>query len=980
MRPANASAACVLLLFGAAAPTSGAGQAGAGDANAGQADAARAGAVHANAAQADAAHADASKSDPLASALVEKRALQARESWWSWKPIEVTAAPAVQNAAWCRNPIDWYILAKLEAKGIAPAPEATREALIRRASFDLTGLPPTPEEVRAFVADTRADAYEQLVDRLLSSPRYGEKWARHWLDLVRYADTNGFERDSDKPAAWKYRDWVVRALNEDKPYDRFVLEQLAGDELPDRDYSTLVATGYYRLGMWDDEVPDLQQALADDMDGIVDVTARTFLGIGLGCARCHDHKGDPIPQKDYYRFAAFFAGVKPYKASPFNSIEADNVLRMVRKDFGHADPETERAAYAAQRAETIAGLDAIERAAGLAAGATQGQIVDRAPADGLVAWFAFEDERGAIARNSVAAPSATTPDAKVRDAGFGADGRFGHAFTFDAGDDRVEVRRPVQDDFTVSFWFKTTDVGGGSDSDRRWFLGKGLVDGEVPGIVRDWGVSLVANGYVSAGSGAPETFISSGPGYNDGAWHHVSFTRSRASGEIALWVDGVRTDAKTGSKDALDSPDVIAIGTMKPDAHPFAGTIDEVRFYSRVLDADELRSIATGLSPAAAAERVLAAGDPKTLAKWKLLRQALVEMTPPDWKGETVLAVREESAPRESHVMIRGSPHALGEAVEPAVPLIAARFAPELPVARPHEESSGRRLALARWIADRRNALALRTLANRLWQHHFGIGICPTSNDLGKFGESPTNPQLLDYLAAQVVEQGWSLKKMHRLMMTSAAYRMSSVPGADALAKDAGNELLSRYRMRRLTAEELRDGMLAAAGTLSTEMGGPGVRPPMPAEVLATSSRPDEVWAVTPERTWTRRSLYIHLKRSLQHPLLSVFDLADVDGACPVRFATVQPTQALSMINGALTNGIAADLARRVARERPGDLRAQLAYARQLTAGHAPEAVELSEAEAFIAELRTRDKMSEEQALSAYCLVLFNLNEFLAID
>jgi len=337
-----------------------------------------------------------------AARAIEQRAAKAKDTWWSWKPLAAPAPPAVREGAWVRSPIDRFVLARLEAAGVEHAAEASREVLVRRATFDLTGLPPTPEEVRAFVSDTRPDAWERLIDRLLASPEYGVKWARHWLDLVRYADTNGFERDGEKTSAWKYRDWVVRAFNEDKPYNRFVVEQLAGDELPDRDYSTLLATGYYRLGMWDDEVPDLQQALADDMDGIVDVTARTFLGVGLGCARCHDHKGDPIPQKDYYRFAAFFAGVKPYKSSPFNSIDAESVLRMVRTDFGHADPEAERAAYVAKRAALIAGIGAIERDAEAGADAAGSAFVDRAPGNGLVAHFAFEDAQTATARNSVA--------------------------------------------------------------------------------------------------------------------------------------------------------------------------------------------------------------------------------------------------------------------------------------------------------------------------------------------------------------------------------------------------------------------------------------------------------------------------------------------------------------------------------------------------------------------------------------------------
>ena len=910
--------------------------------------------------------------------LVHKRALSARESWWSWKPLVAPSPPSVREAAWVRTPIDRFVLARLEAEGIEHAPEASREALIRRATFDLTGLPPTPDDVRAFVADARPDAWQRLIDRLLASPEYGVRWARHWLDLVRYADTNGFERDGEKTAAWKYRDWVVQAFNSDKPYDRFVIEQLAGDELPDREYSTLVATGYYRLGMWDDEVPDLKQAVADDMDGIVDVTARTFLGIGLGCARCHDHKGDPIPQRDYYRFAAFFAGVKPYKSSPFNSIDAESVLRSVRRDFGHADPEAERAQYAATRAALVAEIAAIERSAAAGADAPSGAFVDRAPAEGLVAHFAFEDDRCAEARNSVAGSPAGT--AHVRDAGFGAEGRIGRAFRFDGGDDRVTVDRPVQDSFTASFWFRTTDVGGGSETDRRWFLGKGLVDGEVPGIVRDWGISLVANGFVSAGSGDPETFVSSGPGHNDGQWHHVAFTRDRGTGRIALWVDGAPAGEATGSKARLDTPKVISVGTLQPDAHPFTGTIDELRFYDRVLRDDEIRAMATGTADDGAGARLMAARPADEAARWTQMRAQLAAMRPPEWQGETVLAVREGDAPRETHVMLRGSPHALGERVEPGVPVIAARSEPALPASRSHGESSGRRLALAKWIADPGNALALRTVANRLWQHHFGTGLCPTPNDLGKLGEEPVDPAFLDWLAAQLPANGWSLKAMHRLIMQSAAYRMSSVPTASALAKDAPNALLSRFRMRRLGAEELRDAMLASAGTLSAERGGAPVRPPMPAEVLATSSRPEEAWPLTPEGTWTRRTLYVQIKRSLQHPLLSVFDMADMDSPCPVRFATVQPTQALSMFNGELANTMARDLAARVMRERPGDLRAQLAWAREITSGRAAPAQDVDDAEAFIAEMRSRDSMDDARAMQAYCLVLLNLNDFLTVD
>ena len=910
----------------------------------------------------------------LAEETIIKRAQNARDSWWAYKELVAPAAPAVRDAAWCRSDIDRFLLAKMEAKGLRPAPEADRVALIRRAAFDLTGLPPTPAEIDAFVADQSPDAYERLVDRLLASPHYGEKWARHWLDLVRYADTNGFERDSDKEAAWKYRDFVVRAFNSDMPYPRFVRAQIAGDELPDRDFDTLVATGFYRLGLWDDEVPDLKQALADDMDGIVDTTARTFLGIAMNCARCHDHKGDPIRIREYYQFAAFFAGVAPYKESPFNSIEADNVLRMVRRDFGRADPEAEIAAYIARREALVGEIRALEAKSGRA---TLDAFPDSAPSEGLVAHLRFEDPKSATAANAV--PGGTT--ANVRDAGFEANGIIGRAFRFDGGDDRVEIERPIGDDFTISFFFRSTDVGGGSDSDRRWFLGKGLVDGEIPGIVRDFGVSYIANGYISAGTGDPETFVSSGPGHNDGRWHHVAFTRSRKTGDITLFVDGTPVDRARGSKARLDAPRKLSIGAMLPGGGAFSGDIDEVRFYDRVLDDADVRAMAFGLTRPEAVRADLAAKAGDDAAKrYDELHAQLAALRPPDWQGETVLAVREHGTSRETRVMQRGNPHALGDVVEPAVPLVAARFEPAAAVKPAHGESAGLRLALADWIVDPRNALAWRTIANRVWQHHFNDGIVPTPNDFGRFGEPPTNPELLDHLAVRLLAHGGSLKAMHREIMLSSAYRMSSVPSEEALAKDAPNELLTRFRMRRLTAEELRDAMLVANGTFNAAVGGPPVLPPMPREVLETSSRPNEVWPLTPEESWTRRSLYIKLKRSLQHPLLSSFDLADLDSPCPERFATVVPTQSLSMMNGDLTNEEAAKLARRLEREHPGDVRAQIALGRRLTSGRAPDAREIDEAIAFLAELKAREGLDDAKALDSLCLVLFNMNEFLYID
>ena len=911
---------------------------------------------------------------------LERKAIASRESWWAYRPLSTAPPPAVRDETWCRNGVDRFILAPIEAKQLAPALEADRVALLRRASFDLIGLPPTPEEVAQFLADDQDGAFERVLDRLLASEQYGVRWGRHWLDIVRYADTNGFERDSEKSGAWKYRDFVVDAFNADMPYAQFVTAQLAGDELESRDFNSLVATGFYRLGVWDDEVPDLAQAQADDMDGIVDTTARAFLGISLGCARCHDHKGDPIAQSEYYEFAAWFAGVAQYKTSPFSSLEADNIFRMVRRDFGTAEPEAEIRAFKSSYAELAGELQGME------IDATEGAkddvaslLLARAPTDGLVAYFPFDDARDPLARNY--ARRIDAQHATVRDATFGVEGRVGTALRFDGGDDRVELARPVSDDFTISFFFRTTDVGGSSDTDRRWFRGKGFVDSEVPGIVRDFGISFIGNGFVSAGVGAPETFVSSGPGYNDGSWHHVAFTRLISTGEIELFVDGFSVAQARGNTERLTASKRIAIGAMQPGGGPFNGDLDEIRFYDRALSHEEVRAMARGLRDESSARASIQTrlGE-SAVARAKSLHDQLAALTPPSWEGETVLVVKEDDTPRVTHVMLRGSPHSLGAQVEPNVPAIAERIAPDAPMELADGASSGRRLALSRWITDSRNALAWRTIANRVWQHHFGVGLCPTPNDFGRLGELPTHPELLDFLATELIASGGSLKALHRTIMSSATYRMSSVPNARALADDAPNTLLTRTRMRRLGAEELRDAMLSVNGTLNPKMGGEPVRPPLPAEVLATASRPGEVWPLTPEESWTRRSLYIMLKRSLQHPLLSAFDLADLDSSCPVRFQTVVPTQALSMLNGQMTNEEARKFAQRLERECPGDLRAQVSRGRLLTSGRVPSEVEVDEAVAFMDELVTRDGCSRAAAMANFCLVLFNLNEFLYID
>jgi len=591
---------------------------------------------------------------------------QAKDSW-SYRPVSRPPVPAVKNQGWCRTPIDAFILARLEAARLAPSRPADRVTLIRRLRFDLTGLPPTPEEVDDFVADQAADAYERLVDRLLESPQHGEAWGRHWLDLVRYGETNGYERDSAKPLAWRYRDYVIDALNHDKPYDRFVREQLAGDEIAPGSAEPLIATGFYRLGIWDDEPADRPLAHYDGLDNVLSTAGQVFLGMSINCARCHDHKVDPISQREYYRLLAFFADV--------------------------------------------------------------------------------------------------------------------------------------------------------TDQD-----GKNL--------------------------------------------------------KKAVDCSGRRID---------------------------------------------------------------------------------------------VMCVSERGR-ADTHVLLRGNPNLRGDAVEPGVPAVLADGVPTF------VRGPGRRRALAEWLTGPRNPRTARAFVNRLWQYHFGRGIVPTSNDFGGLGEPPSHPELLDWLAAEFIEGGWSIKRIHRLIVLSSTYRMSSHGSTRGLAVDPSNRWMWRFPMRRKSAEEIRDAVLSASGTLNLKAGGPSICPPIPRAVLAGQSVPGQGWKTSPPAEASRRSVYVHIKRSLLVPILAIHDAADTDTSCPVRYTTTVPTQALGLLNGEFSNEQAAHLALRIRREAPGSIDAQVRRAVRLTTAREPTSDEVHGDADFIRKLMADARLDPQAALEQYCLLLLSANEFVYLD
>jgi mono/diheme cytochrome c family protein len=680
------------------------------------------------------------------------------QSHWAFRPPQPQEPPTVKNTAWVQNPIDAFILHGLEEQGLTAAPPADKVALLRRAYYSATGLPPTPEEVDQFLADDSPDAYEKVVDRLLASPHYGERWARHWLDLVRYAETNSFERDGPKPNAWRYRDYVIRSFNDDKPYDQFVREQLAGDELPSVTTDSIIATGYYRLGLWDDEPADEKQARYDELDDIVSTTSQVFLGLTVNCARCHDHKIDPIPQADYYRLLAYFHEVYPYGTR-------SDQRTWNQTDIGAPEVAAKHTAVEAEREQV-------------------------------------EREKQELEQRGI-------------------------------------VKMPAEDQ-------RKTE-----GPEREAVLREKL-----------------------------QQFLS------DDEWKQYTELRSRQR---------------------------------------------------------ELR------------------------------RRRL----PP---REAALSVKCMSAPPETFILLRGNPHVPGKKVEPGVPELFGVASPEVPERSPDAKSSGRRLALAHWIASPDNMLTARVMANRIWQFHFGRGIVRTSNNFGQIGDPPTHPELLDWLAAEFVRGGWRMKPLHRLIMLSSAYRMSSQANDAGLAKDPTNNLFWRFDMRRLSGEELRDSIHSVSGRLNTKMYGPSMYPAISAEVKAGQSMPGAGWGNSSPAEQARRSVYIHVKRSLITPILADFDFPDSDSSCAARFATVQPAQALGMINGAFLHDQAEAFAARLRREAGDDRRAQIKRALRLAVSREPEEREIDRGVALIESLKQKHGAGDDAALKYFCLFVLNLNEFVYLD
>jgi hypothetical protein len=721
----------------------------------------------------------------------------AERNYWAYQKVQKPAIPAVKQRALVKTPVDAFILKELEAKRLKLAPQADKITLLRRATFDLTGLPPTPEEVKAFLEDKSPGAFEKVVDRLLSSPHYGEKWARHWLDLARYAESEGFKSDETRPNAWRYRDYVIKAFNTDKPYDRFIKEQIAGDELWPNDPDALVATGFNRHYPDESNARNLMQRRQEILNDITDTVGAVFMATTYGCARCHDHKYDAVLQEDYYRLQAFFAAARAKDDYVLvSAADQEEYTRM-------------RAVWEGKTKEIRAQIAKLEEPV---AKAIYKENFDKYPPE--------------------IQASITTPP---------------------------EKRDTMQ-------WLMYHKA--------NWLLGSGMDE--------------------------------------DG--------------------NGVGQKLKGEQKERWDElrKQLAAFDDIKPKPLPIGSGITDV-------------------GPNAPATHVLSLG--------------------------VYNAPEEEVQPGFLTILDKGP----AKIVPPA-----------------DGRTTGRRTALANWLTDPNNPLTARVMVNRIWHYHFGSGIVGTPSDFGNMREKESNRPLLDYLAATFVEQGWSVKAIHRLIMLSNTYRQSSDFNPEAAKADPQNRLCWRFQRQRLTGEEIRDAILAVSGRLNPQMGGPSVFPEIPEgmEVRGGWKKNES------EEAKNRRSIYVFVRRNSRYPMFHAFDMPDTHESCARRANTVTAPQALSLLNDKIVLRAAQSFAGRVLKEAELDVDSQIRAAYELALAREPEAAEREVARAFfqkqsaVIKARLEEKKPvalppnlsagieppQAAALVDFCHVLFNSNEFIYVN
>ncbi len=870
------------------------------------------------------------------------------ESHWSYVPPRRPSLPETKNRSWPRNALDRFVLARLEKEGLRPSPEAAKATLLRRVTFDLTGLPPAPAEVDAFLGDKSPGAYERVVDRLLSSPRYGERMAMQWLDLARYADTHGFHIDSHRDM-WPWRDWVISAFNKNLPFDRFTIWQLAGDLLPEATREQKLATGFNRNHMINFEggaIPEEYQT--EYVVDRVDTTATVWMGMTMGCARCHDHKYDPIKQKDFYRFFAFFNTI-PERGLDGRTGNAEPFLPL--------PTPPEEARLESLTAQIIAREESLTEEATAAAmfgtwEKTRAGTLPEPPRAGLTAHYELD---GHLADTSGFYRHANVPTATY------GPGQVGQAATFD-GEEDVTLGHPLDSKrpFSLALWINSSALketavlrGGGFE------LGYDESEVLIAGLKR--GARIVFR-VDALGVRTKERFAQR-------VWSQVTvnYDGSGSVSGLKLFVDAKPVEVE-------------AFGGLAKAARPYKGQLDDVRFYNGQLDRNEIATLAIHLPVRSALlastaklskaqrkdrteklrEYFLTYDAPESLralyAELKELEAGKAEL---DRAVPSSMVMKEMPGPRDTWVLGRGDYRNHGEKVTPGVPASL----PPLPAGAPQD-----RLGLALWLTSPAHPLTARVAVNRYWQMYFGTGIVETAEDFGSQGGAPSHPELLDWLATEFVGSKWDVRAMQRLIVTSATYRQSSRIPPELLELDPQNRLLARGPRFRLPAEMVRDSALAASGLLVEQLGGRSVNPYQPKGLWEELAFGDVFSAQTyvpgTGSDLYRRSMYTFWKRTSPPPSLTAFDAPDREKCTARRARTNTPLQALILMNDPTYVEAARGLAQRMMTEGGPDAGSRINYGFRLAASRKPEP---REAQIFrdMAEVQTAEfRKDKDSAMS----------------
>jgi len=872
--------------------------------------------------------------DPREAPPPDRPAAEVAAAHWAFQPVQEVTPPAVENAAWPQTPIDRFLLAKQESAGVRPGEAATRRVLIRRATWDLIGLPPTPNEVEAFVSDSSPDAYAKLIERLLASPHYGERWGRHWLDLVRYADTAGETADFPAPEAWRYRNYVIDAFNKDKPYDEFIREQIAGDILateadPSRYEELITATGYLAISRRFGFNIDSDHYLT--IEDTIDTLGKSVLGLTIACARCHDHKYDPISAADYYGLYGIFASTKYAFPGCENEKKPRDLVSLLPPDETQRRLSAHRAVI--EGAETqVKQLEAnieqnrqtLHKLAGRPAEVLlSGEIPNggqQTLPESSVTWNVAQGELVQLSILPKGNYGADSTVIELEIAEVGGEGR-----TWNLTADLLATIRETCD----------------PDPWRCFDLHKGPKPFTqcVPNAINTEGL-LIWQGE------APLPSLAVNEQEHELSYLTVKLPPRQVS---------VHPSADGG----------VAVAWVSPIA-------GQITVRGRVADADS----SGGDGVLWSLERRTGFGD-----ELRQLRQGLIELQKAKQRHAELAAAApnipmayavREGKGRNVQIHERGDPQKLGEEVpRKFLDLFGGE---ELPAT---EQGSGRR-QLADWLTDPKNPLTARVIVNRIWLHHFGRGLVSTPNDFGLRGEPPTHPELLDWLAVEFVRSGWSIKQMHRLIMLSSAYQLSAEDTSENRVLDPTNQLYWHFERRRLDAEQIRDGMLAVSGKLDPA---PGTSHPFP---------PISQWGFTQHGPFSaiyetnKRSIYLMVPRIRRHPFLGLFDGADPNASTPVRTSSTVPPQALFFLNDPFVHEQAAALAARLIAESSEpqqriDMACRLLFARPAEAADYQEAGQFFEV--YQVEVTGLAPEQQQQELwQAYARILLSSNEFLYVE